>query len=158
MRKLKQNDSHQLTRTVPVVGLWETPFSPPYMQSVPPPARLAEPHEHDFERAGLLLRVLAAPLRLQIVSVLCQGEKNVGELIAAAPTTQPNMSQHLKVLYEAQIIDRRREGVQMYYRIRNQRVVQFCEAFCALVDQQSEAAQHPRASTVAGADTVRAKS
>lgn len=103
--------------------------------------RLIVSQEHDFERAGQLLRVLAAPLRLQIVSVLCEGEKNVSELIAAAPTTQPNMSQHLKVLYEAQIIDRRRDGVQMYYSIRNQRVVHFCEAFCALVDQQDEAMQ-----------------
>ena len=107
------------------------------MQSATP---TTESHEHDFERAGQLLRVLAAPLRLQIVSVLCKGEKNVGELIAAAPTTQPNMSQHLKVLYKAQIIDRRRKGVQMYYRIRNQRVVDFCAAFCALVDQQGSQA------------------
>jgi len=51
--------------------------------------------EEVFEKAADLFRVMSAPMRLRIISALCNGEKNVGELLAEIDTTQPNMSQHL---------------------------------------------------------------
>ena len=74
-----------------------------------------------FELAAEVFRVMSAPMRLKIISALCQGEKNVGELLAHVPTTQPNMSQHLNTLYKAGVLGKRREGVQIYYRIVNDR-------------------------------------
>ena len=70
-----------------------------------------------FQLAAELFRVMSAPMRLRIISSLCNGEKNVGELLRDIPTTQPNMSQHLHTLYRAGVLDRRRDGVQIYYRI-----------------------------------------
>ncbi|WP_423459595.1 ArsR/SmtB family transcription factor [Ottowia sp. VDI28] len=83
--------------------------------------------------AAALFRVMSAPMRLKIINVLCAGEKNVGELLSLIPTTQPNMSQHLNSLYKAGVLGKRREGVLIYYRIVNERVVALCRAICAEV-------------------------
>jgi ArsR family transcriptional regulator len=61
--------------------------------------------------------VLSAPIRLRVLSSLCHGEKNVGELLADVPTTQPNMSQHLTILHRAGFVTKRRYGNQIYYAI-----------------------------------------
>ena len=89
--------------------------------------------EQVFERAAELFRLMSAPMRLKIISALCNGEKNVGELLAEIPTTQPNMSQHLNTLYKAGVLGRRRDGVQIYYRIINERVVTLCRAVCTQI-------------------------
>ena len=95
-------------------------------------AAIAE-SEEVFEKAAEMFRVMSAPMRLRIVSALCNGEKNVGELIAEVNTTQPNMSQHLKTLYQAGVLGKRRDGVQIYYRIINERVVTLCRAVCVQI-------------------------
>ena len=86
-----------------------------------------------FELAAEVFRVMSAPMRLKIISALCNGEKNVGELLSEIPTTQPNMSQHLNTLYKAGVLGRRREGVQIYYRIVDERVVTLCRAVCTQI-------------------------
>jgi len=86
-----------------------------------------------FEMAAEMVRVMSAPMRLKIISSLCTGEKNVGELLDEINTTQPNMSQHLNTLYQAGVLGKRREGVQIYYRIVNDRVVTLCRALCTQI-------------------------
>ena len=93
-----------------------------------------------FELAAELFRVMSAPMRLRIISSLCHGEKNVGELLRDIHTTQPNMSQHLHTLYRAGVLDRRRDGVQIYYRIVNDRVVSLCRAVCTQIAIEGGAA------------------
>lgn len=83
-----------------------------------------------FDKAAELFRVMSAPMRLRIISNLCHGEKNVGELLSAIDTTQPNMSQHLNTLYQAGVLGKRRDGVQIYYRIANEQVVTLCRTVC----------------------------
>ncbi len=90
----------------------------------------AQNAEKMFQRAAETFRVMSAPMRLRIINSLCQSEKNVGQLLEEIPTTQPNMSQHLNTLYKAKILGRRREGVQIYYRIINDQVVSMCRAMC----------------------------
>ena len=93
--------------------------------------------EEVFEKAAEVFRVMSAPMRLRIISALCNGEKNVGELLAAIHTTQPNMSQHLSTLYQAGVLGKRREGVQIYYRIVNDKVVSLCRAVCVQIAAES---------------------
>lgn len=92
-----------------------------------------------FELAAEVFRVMSAPMRLKIISCLCNGEKNVSELLQEINTTQPNMSQHLNTLYQAGVLGKRREGVQIYYRIINDRVVTLCRAVCTQIAIESEA-------------------
>ncbi|MEY2736787.1 MAG: hypothetical protein RLZ58_2196 [Pseudomonadota bacterium] len=92
-----------------------------------------------FESAAEVFRVMSAPMRLKIISSLCNGEKNVSELLAEIRTTQPNMSQHLNTLYQAGVLGKRRDGVQIYYRIINDRVVTLCRAVCTQIAIESAA-------------------
>jgi DNA-binding transcriptional ArsR family regulator len=92
-----------------------------------------------FETAAEVFRVMSAPMRLKIISCLCNGEKNVSQLLEEIATTQPNMSQHLNTLYQAGVIGRRRDGVQIFYRIINDRVVTLCRAVCTQIAIESDA-------------------
>jgi ArsR family transcriptional regulator len=92
-----------------------------------------------FELAAEVFRVMAAPMRLKIIASLCNGEKNVSQLLAEIDTTQPNMSQHLNTLYQAGVLGKRREGVQIYYRIINDRVVTLCRAVCTQIAIEADA-------------------
>ncbi|MEY4694013.1 MAG: Biofilm growth-associated repressor [Pseudomonadota bacterium] len=94
--------------------------------------------EEVFEKAAEVFRVMSAPMRLRIISALCNGEKNVGELLAEIDTTQPNMSQHLNTLYQAGVLGKRREGVQIFYRIVNDRVVTLCRAVCVQIASDTD--------------------
>ena len=91
-----------------------------------------------FESVAELFSVLSTPIRLKIISAVCQGEKNVSELLAEIDTTQPNMSQHLNTLYQSGVLGKRREGVQIYYRIINDRVVTLCRAVCVQIASESD--------------------
>lgn len=86
-----------------------------------------------FETAAELFGLLATPIRLKIISAVCQGEKNVSELLARIDTTQPNMSQHLATLYRSGVLTKRREGTQIYYRLQSERVATLCRAVCTQV-------------------------
>ena len=74
--------------------------------------------------------VLSAPMRLHVLSSLCHGEKNVGELLTEVPTTQPNISQHLTILHRAGFVAKRRNGNQIYYAIADDRIVRICQLMC----------------------------
>ncbi|MBP6276062.1 MAG: helix-turn-helix transcriptional regulator [Limnohabitans sp.] len=93
--------------------------------------------DEQIEKAAEVFRVMSAPMRLRIISCLCSGEKNVGELLHEIDTTQPNMSQHLNTLYQAGVLDKRRDGVQIYYRIVNDNIVNICRAVCKQTDIES---------------------
>jgi DNA-binding transcriptional ArsR family regulator len=78
-----------------------------------------------FERAAELFRLMGSPMRLQILSV--------SDLLARIDTTQPNLSQHLSVLYQAGILAKRKEGAQVFYRVQSERAVALCRSVCTQV-------------------------
>jgi ArsR family transcriptional regulator len=94
---------------------------------------LATEQDLVFESAAELFGLLSTPVRLKIISAVCNGERNVSDLLAQIDTTQPNMSQHLATLYRAGVLGRRREGTQIYYRLQSERVATLCRAVCTQV-------------------------
>lgn len=60
---------------------------------------------------------LAEPMRQKIVERLARGPMSVGQLAAGLPVSRPAISQHLKVLKEAQLVSDRAEGTRRIYRI-----------------------------------------
>jgi DNA-binding transcriptional ArsR family regulator len=86
-----------------------------------------------FESVAELFSVLSTPIRLKIISAVCNGEKSVSQLLSEIETTQPNMSQHLATLYRAGILGRRREGTMIFYKLENQHVASLCRAVCTHV-------------------------
>ena len=86
-----------------------------------------------FESVAELFGLLSTPVRLKIIGALCNGEKNVSQLLGEIDTTQPNMSQHLSTLYRAGVLGKRREGTQIFYRLQSERVATLCRAVCTQV-------------------------
>ena len=62
-------------------------------------------------------KALADPIRLRIVSLCARGECSVSELTKVMSQSQPRISQHLKQLCEAQLLERFRDGHFVYYRV-----------------------------------------
>lgn len=83
-----------------------------------------------FELAAELFRVLATPMRLRVLSALCVREKSVNELLLEINTTQPNLSQHLAVLYRTGVLAKRKEGTQVIYRVQSEKAVALCRSVC----------------------------
>ena len=86
-----------------------------------------------FINAAELFGVLATPLRLRILNAICNQERSVGDIIDAVESTQPNVSQHLKVLYQAGIVAKRRMGNSVYYRVQSEKAVQLCRTVCTQI-------------------------
>jgi ArsR family transcriptional regulator len=73
------------------------------------------------ERVAPLLKALGDPVRLRLMSLVAShpgGEVCVCDLTSAFDLSQPTISHHMKVLYEAGLVDRERRGVWVYYRAR----------------------------------------
>lgn len=66
-----------------------------------------------------LLKALGHPVRLQVVQMLAQQETCVCDLIPAIGIEQSNLSQHLKLLRKHGIVDARRDGTRVVYRLVN---------------------------------------
>ncbi len=86
-----------------------------------------------FELAAELFAVLATPMRLRVLSALCEGEKSVNQLLAEIDTTQPNLSQHLAVLYRTGVLAKRKEGTQVIYRVQSEKAVALCRGVCTQI-------------------------
>ena len=86
-----------------------------------------------FELAAELFSVLATPMRLRVLSALCVREKSVNELLAEIDTTQPNLSQHLAVLYRSGILAKRKEGTQVIYRVQSEKAIALCRSVCTQI-------------------------
>lgn len=69
-------------------------------------------------------RVLGHPVRIKLLEDLMKKECCVGEIQEGLSVSQPNASQHLKILKEAGIIEARREKNKICYRIVDKAVVQ----------------------------------
>ena len=73
------------------------------------------------EKLAALLKALADPVRLRMVSLIASseaGEACVCDLNEAFDLTQATISHHLKVLHSAGILDREKRGVWVYYAVR----------------------------------------
>ena len=86
-----------------------------------------------FELAAELFGVLATPMRLRILSALCVQEKSVSQLLGEIETTQPNLSQHLNVLYRTGVLAKRKEGTQVIYRVQSEQAVTLCRTVCTQI-------------------------
>ncbi len=89
--------------------------------------------EHVFQAAAELFSVLSTPVRLRVLSLLCEGEQTVNELVERIGCSQPNLSQHLNVLYRSGIVAKRKEGATVIYRVQSERAMAICRSVCTQV-------------------------
>jgi ArsR family transcriptional regulator len=76
----------------------------------------------ETEHAADLLRALANPHRVAIVVQLTAGQRCVHELVDAVGISQPLVSHHLRTLRAARLVEGRRRGREITYRLTDQRV------------------------------------
>lgn len=81
-------------------------------------------------------RMLADPTRLAILRALMAGEKSVGRVVEEVDRSQANVSKHLKQLAEAGLVARRKEGLNVFYRIDDPVVHQLCRLVCETIYQE----------------------
>lgn len=75
-------------------------------------------------------RLLGEPLRLRILQVLERGEVTVNAIVEILQANQPNVSKHLKLLYDGGLVGRRREGTSILYFIADPVIFRVCELVC----------------------------
>ncbi len=75
-----------------------------------------------YEAAGELLRALAAPVRIAIITELVSGPRCVHELVDAVNAPQPLISQHLRVLRGAGVVRGERRGREIAYSLTDEHI------------------------------------
>src|SRR5258708_796155 len=81
-----------------------------------------------YEQFARIGKALSSSHRLELCEVLAQGEHSVEALAQETGISVANASQHLQVLRAAQLVDVRREGVYIYYRLADERVFSLWQA------------------------------
>lgn len=89
-----------------------------------------------FEQVAQYFGLLADPTRLRILSCLCGEERPVNDVVQRIGLTQANISRHLNILYRAGILERRRDGNSVYYRVIDPNFVDICRTVSITVASQ----------------------
>jgi len=81
-------------------------------------------------------KTLAHPLRLALLNILKDGEKPVSELVGIIGTSQSNISQHLALMRQRQMVKTRKNGSSVYYRVANPKISQACDIMREVLMEQ----------------------
>ncbi len=91
--------------------------------------------EAALELVARRFAVLAEPMRLRLLQALFAEERNVSELVELTGGTQANVSRHLQTLTAAGLVARRKEGLQVFYRISDPTIFRLCELVCGSLEK-----------------------
>lgn len=86
----------------------------------------------DLKKAAELMKMLASEARLRSLCCLVEGERSVGELAQACGVAQPTMSQQLKRLKDAGLVEGRREAQTVYYQLAGNKAAAVLETLHTL--------------------------
>ncbi|MFZ9150011.1 MAG: ArsR/SmtB family transcription factor [Burkholderiales bacterium] len=99
--------------------------------------QLLKKQEH-IDMASRALKAIAHPLRLKILCVLGSEELSVQEIVDCVGTSQSNISQHLAILREKDVLRTRKDSKRVFYRIGDERMLTLIgmmrEVFCGADD------------------------
>jgi DNA-binding transcriptional ArsR family regulator len=86
-----------------------------------------EPQPPVYQAKAEMFRILGHPARVRTLELLRDGERTVGDLQSALGLDSSGTSQHLGVLRKSGILESRREGTNVYYRVKDPRTFQLLE-------------------------------
>lgn len=89
--------------------------------------------EHIADR----LKALADPTRLRILHILEEGELCVSDVVERVGGSQANVSKHLAILKRAGLVDCRRQGLHVLYRVTDATSLSICRTICAVLEHQA---------------------
>lgn len=92
-----------------------------------------------LENVAEVFRVFGDATRLLLLQALKQGPRNVGQLVDELGTTQANISKHLRILYQAGLLTRERQGNSVLYAIDDDIVFPMCQLVCDKLNREAQA-------------------
>lgn len=98
-----------------------------------PKAELKRLPREAISAVAMRFRALGEVSRLSIIQSLQGGEKNVSELVQETKLSQPNVSRHLAVLVNAGLVGRRKDGLNVLYRVVDEHLNDICAIVCKSV-------------------------
>jgi ArsR family transcriptional regulator len=109
---------------------------PPHPKMVKDMANKLIDRDEDILQASLAMKAIAHPLRLKILCVLADNELSVQDIVDNVGTSQSNISQHLAILRDKEILATRKDANRVYYRIGDQRTLKLVgmmrDVFCSI--------------------------
>ncbi len=97
----------------------------------------AEMNQKILEGQASILKALGQPTRLQILELLNNGERCVCEIFPAIHQEQANVSKHLSILKQAGILESRKDGLRILYRIKTPEILDLLTGVSKLLKAQA---------------------
>lgn len=94
-----------------------------------------------LDKLANVFRVLGDGGRLQLLQELKADEKTVGELVTLSGMGQTVVSKHLKLMHQAGLLSRQKDGVRVIYAVSDPMVFQLCELVCGKLNREKEEMQ-----------------
>lgn len=89
-----------------------------------------------YEQFARIGKAVSSPKRLELLDLLCQGEKTVETLTRETGLNLANTSQHLQVLRAARLVETEKEGLYVKYRLADQMVCAFFRSMRVLAENR----------------------
>ncbi len=81
-------------------------------------------------------KALGSPHRLELLELLAQGERTVDALASESALSMANASQHLQALREAGLVENRKQGLYVHYRLADPAVFELCRALRTVAEKR----------------------
>jgi len=101
--------------------------------TITPSRRFRDDIYEQFTRIG---KAISSPKRLELLDLLCQGERTVEKLARAANLSVANASQHLKKLQAARLVNSEKSGAFVIYRVADESVISFFHTMRVLAEKR----------------------
>jgi rhodanese-related sulfurtransferase/DNA-binding MarR family transcriptional regulator len=89
-----------------------------------------------YGELGRIAKALDSPRRLELIDLLAQGERSVEDLASEAALSVANTSRHLQILRGARLVETRKDGLRVYYRLAEAEVHDVARAVHRLADKR----------------------
>ncbi|MFA4857951.1 MAG: metalloregulator ArsR/SmtB family transcription factor [Candidatus Margulisiibacteriota bacterium] len=89
-----------------------------------------------YELHAEICETLANPIRIEIINTLRDKELSVGALLSKLKIKKANLSQHLALMRAKGIVKARRDGINIFYRIANPKVIKACDIMRQVLIEQ----------------------
>lgn len=89
-----------------------------------------------YEQFSRIGKAVSSPKRLEMLDLLCQGEKTVETISTETGLTLANTSQHLQTLKAARLVDAEKEGLYVKYRLADEKVCEFFRTMRVLAENR----------------------
>lgn len=86
----------------------------------------------DIDSAANALKAISHPIRLKILCILKNDDLSVQELVDRVGTTQSNISQHLAIMREMQILRTRKQANRVIYRLESAGIIRLVNLLCEM--------------------------